>query len=91
MKKKTREVIRLSSINSTTNKNINFRDTQKNNNILDGFNTISHSSQKDTLYSELEFMTKGKIDEDDILDNNTKKRLTKIKKRRTKRRYKCKS
>ena len=83
MRKKTKEIIRLSSINSTTNKNINFRDTQKNNNILDGFNTISHSSQKDTLYSELEFMTKGKIDEDDILDNNTKKRLTKIKKRRT--------
>ena len=61
---------------------MNFRNTKKSF-IFDGFKTIFHSTQKDTSYSELEFMTNGKIDEDDIPDNNTKKRIKRIIKRKT--------
>ena len=38
----------------------------------------SGSSHKDTFYSELEFMGHGKIDEDDILDNEVEKKEKKI-------------
>ena len=85
-KKRTREMTKLIAIN-TINKNQNIKELGKINNlrytrksrIFNGFKTISLSTQKDTSYSELEFMTGGKIDEDDIPDNYAKKRKKKIK------------
>ena len=41
-----------------------------------------NTSQKDTSYSELEFMGGGKIDEDDILDNQVEKKEKKIVRKR---------
>ena len=92
-KRKAKEMTKLNSLSSTANKNIlpqnskdmgkidNLRYLQKNR-IFNGFRTISLSTQKDTSYSELEFMTGGKIDEDDIPDNYTKKKAKKIKKKK---------
>ena len=51
-----------------------------NNRIFQGFGT--GTSQKDTSYSELEFMGGGKIDEDDILDNQVEKKEKKIVRKR---------
>ena len=48
--------------------------------IFQGFGTAM--SQKDTSYSELEFMSGGRIDEDDILDNQVEKKQKKIVKKR---------
>ena len=39
-------------------------------------------SRKDTSYSELEFMSGGRIDQDDILDNQVEKKQKKIVKNR---------
>ena len=92
-KRKMREMTKLNALSSTANKNIlpqtskdlgkidNLRYLQKNR-VFNGFRTISLSTQKDTSYSELEFMTGGKIDEDDIPDNYTKKKSKKIKKKK---------
>ena len=91
--KKRREMTKLNAINTIANKNIlpqnskelgkmdNLRYIQKNR-IFKGFKTISLSTQKDTSYSELEFMTGGKVDEDDIPDNYTRKKVKRIKKRK---------
>ena len=89
--KKRREMTKMNSIVSINNKNIimpqiskinNLRYIQKNR-VFSGFKTVSLSTQKDTSYSELEFMSGGKIDEDDILDNYTKKRKIVVKKKKT--------
>ena len=87
-KRKIREMTKLNALSSTS-KNIG-KDIGKidnlryasNNRVFNGFRTISLSTQKDTSYSELEFMIGGKIDEDDIPDNYTKKRVKKIKKKK---------
>ena len=43
-----------------------------------GFGNGTTSSQKDTSFSELEFMGGGKVDEDDVLDNEIEKKEKKI-------------
>ena len=81
IKRKMKEGTRKNSI-SLTNKNIylgkrtNIRYDPKIR-VFNRFKTISLSTQKDTSYSELEFMSKGKVDEDDIPDNYTKKKVKK--------------
>ena len=90
-KKRNREMTKVNPLISINNKNIiipqgskinNLRYIQKNR-VFSGFKTVSLSTQKDTSYSELEFMSGGKIDEDDILDNYTKKRKIIVKKKKT--------
>ena len=89
-KKRNREMTRVNSIISINNKNIipqnskinNIRYIQKNH-VFNGFKSLSLSTEKETVYSELEFMTGGKIDEDDILDNYTKKKKIIVKKKKT--------
>ena len=73
------------NIPSDTNEKINLRYISRiqninNNRIFQGFGTAS--SQKDTSYSELEFMGGGKIDEDDILDNQVEKKEKKVVRKR---------
>ena len=69
---------------SDTKEKINLRYISRiqnvNNRIFQGFGTTS--SQKDTSYSELEFMGGGKIDEDDILDNQVEKKEKKVVRKR---------
>ena len=50
------------------------------NRIFQGFGKAI--SQKDTSYSELEFMSGGRIDQDDILNNQVEKKQKKIVKNR---------
>ena len=67
------------NIPSEDNEKINLRyisKLQNSNKVFKGFGT--GSSQKDTSFSELEFMGGGKIDEDDILDNQVEKKEKKI-------------
>ena len=91
--KKRRDLTKLNSFGTTVNKTIlpqNLKDSGKidnlrygqKNRVFNGFKTISLSSQKDTSYSELEFMEGGNIDEDDIPDNYTKKKVKIVKKRK---------
>lgn len=64
---------------SEDNDKINLRYISKlpnNNRIFKAIGT--GSSQKDTSFSELEFMGGGKIDEDDILDNQVEKKEKKV-------------
>ena len=86
LKRKIREMTKYILINATnTNKSQNQKEVGKINNlryarksrIFNGFKS-SLSTQKDSSFSELEFMSNGKIDEDDIPDNYTKKRPKKI-------------
>ena len=56
--------------------NLRYISRLQKNRIFQGFD--SGVSQKDTSYSELEFMGGGKIDEDDILDNQVEKKEKKI-------------
>ena len=89
IKKRVREPTKLYSISTVNNKKNsndlikieNLRYPHKNR-IFNGFKTISLSTQKDTSYSELEFMTGGKKDEDDIPDNYTKKKVKRIKRKK---------
>ena len=89
LKRKIREMTKYKLINAT-NINKNQKEIGKINNlkytrksrIFNGFKS-SLSTQKDTSFSELEFMSNGKIDEDDIPDNYTKKRSKKIRIKRT--------
>jgi hypothetical protein len=46
--------------------------------IFEGMGPATAMSDKDTSYSELEFMSGGKVDEDDILDNEVDKKQKKI-------------
>ena len=69
------------NIQSDNNEQINLKYVSRmkndnNNRIFQGFGTAL--SQKDTSYSELEFMGRGKIDEDDILDNQVEKKEKKV-------------
>ena len=67
------------NIPSEDNEKINLRyisKLQNSNKVFKGIGT--GSSQKDTSFSELEFMSGGKIDEDDILDNQVEKKEKKI-------------
>ena len=84
-----REITKINSLTSIFNKKNdkdmekidNLRYAQKNR-IFNGFKTVSLSNQKDTSFSELEFMSGGKVDEDDIPDNYTKKKIKRIKKKK---------
>ena len=49
---------------------------------FEGFGVGTGMSEKDTSYSELEFMSGGKVDEDDILDNEVDKKEKRILKRK---------
>ena len=60
--------------------NLRYISALKSHRVFDGIGT--GWSQKDTSYSELEFMGGGKIDEDDILDNQVEKKEKKIVKKR---------
>ena len=92
-KKRTREMTKINTLNSTINKNgiskagtelgkINNLRYLHQNHVFNGFSTMSLSINKDVSYSELEFMSGGKVDEDDIPDNYTKKKIRKIRKKR---------
>lgn len=92
-KKRTREMTKINTLNSTINKNgiskagtelgkINNLRYLQQNHVFNGFSTMSLSINKDVSYSELEFMSGGKVDEDDIPDNYTKKKIRKIRKKR---------
>ena len=84
-----REITKINSLTSIFNKK-NAKDMEKidnlrythKNRIFNGFKTASLSNQKDTSFSELEFMSGGKVDEDDIPDNYTKKKIKRIKKKK---------
>ena len=89
IKKRMREITKINSLTSIFNKK-NAKDMEKidnlryaqKNRIFNGFKTVSLSNQKDTSFSELEFMSGGKVDEDDIPDNYTKKKIKRIKKKK---------
>jgi hypothetical protein len=70
------------NINNEMNEKLNLRyiSPMQRSKIFQGFGT--GTSQKDTSYSELEFMRGGKIDEDDILDNQVEKKQKKIVRKR---------
>ena len=61
--------------------NIRYLSSLHKNRVPQGFGT--GMSDNDTSFSELEFMCDGKIDEDDILDNQVEKKRKKIIKKRT--------
>ena len=92
LKKKLKEMTKFILINNATNnKNQNIKELGRINNlryarksrIFNGFKPSSLSTQKDSSFSELEFMTGGKIDEDDIPDNYTQKKKKKQRKKTT--------
>ena len=60
--------------------NLRYTSSMQNSRIFQGFG--SGLSQKETSFSELEFMGGGKIDEDDILDNQVEKKEKKIVRKR---------
>ena len=67
---------KLSNENKDKIINLRYNFNQEKNKLFQGFD--SGNSQKNTSYSELEFMGRGKIDEDDIFDNQVEKKEKKI-------------
>ena len=61
--------------------NIRYMQSLEKNKIVQGIKSGT-TSQKDTSYSELEFMGNGKIDEDDIFDNQVEKKEKKVVKKK---------
>lgn len=65
-------------VDSNEKSNLRYSSQLVKNRTVNGFGIGTASSQKDTSFSELEFMGGGKIDEDDVPDNDIEKKEKKI-------------